>query len=1298
MGRLLLSGEIDAPILLVVRMGMTPISQRFPTLTDPEEFQRMCRDVLRQYWSRPGMEVFGKRGEKQYGIDILDLGGENPLYAAQCKLREDHKALSAREIQDEVDKAKTFPRLLGKYGILTTAKTSTEAQMQVRTINEAHKAAGLFEVELLAWEQLCPLIQKYSDVQEHFYGDIPPGRARRIDAQLVAILDGIQSLTSQAAEGTIDAEINEARDCIDNRDFEMATMLLNRLQRDKGDRLDARQRFRVLSNLGAASFGRGKLEEAASYFFRAAEHQPDDERARTNAVLGHFLVGEFEVCHAKAAALRTEYPTSARLAALWVLSAPRNMLASSLASVIDEVLRTDPEVSIALARRALLDLDFALAARYAEAAEKDAHIAPQAHLVQAQIKLGVALHTQFGLAANSVGPVSTFSDAEAAASVAIEKARAENDHQTERLALVQRMDVRLLQKDINGAIADAEAAEKLDPEDPQVMLATAQIRLATSRADEGIAILRKARRLYPDPNIAFLYGRALFARGQSEDVDEALATLLPVSMENLRPDLRATFATQVFQCFAKKNDWAGAQSYLEGVVAFLDPIIVETIRGYLAHYQGKRDEAERHALGAKNGLTSTGGVAETKAYLARLLMLIGRPADALPLWQDLFDSGDPLFDPGHLLNCAAQLRRDDLVMHTCDQLHARGVGDWHLLEFEVSYLQKYKIDLAIRRLQTFIAQNPDHKLAKLRLSLIGLGLNRPELVSGAPTELPPPEELPIEYIVPAVQVMRYGGYPNQALDYAYRFLRNNFNDVRAHQALLVSVTPDSSAPDIPPMLDVAGPDAAVCYKEIPRGTETWVVLENTDKPNRDFEEIAVDSPLGQRLCGKRVGENVVIAPGSIQDRTARIIQIVPKYVRRYQDSMTEMQVRFGAASCVESIQIERPDDPDPRKALDVIFASVEKRAAAAASVRDAYNTLPASLHWFGSRFGDNAYTALIELAAEDGQNIRCTFGTAEERDHSARALQAAKGVVVDLTALATLRLLGLEKVLESTKFHFIVSERTWVTLQEMLFNARIFSGTSGALLFKDGKHVYSERSAEEKAQQNKRDADFISFLERVVQVKSAPGLAALEPDKREAFEKFFGNYGAESIVLASDPELVLWTDDLVQAQTAQQEFGCRRVWTQLVLGALADAGLITIDEYSDASARLLAMGFGTTQFDSLTILAALRLAKWSPDTPPFTQIVKIFSDPTSQLPVLMRIFVEFLVRLYREPITPEMRCSATQQLLSALAIRGKAGQFLTSLRELSSRIFGLNEVGRNQFEECFDRWMRYRNADGLHLT
>src|SRR6267154_4233142 len=82
------------------------------------------------------------------------------------------------------------------------------------------------------------------------------------------------------------------------------------------------------------------------------------------------------------------------------------------------------------------------------------------------------------------------------------------------------------------------------------------------------------------------------------------------------------------------------------------------------------------------------------------------------------------------------------------------------------------------------------------------------------------------------------------------------------------------------------------------------------------------------------------------------------------------------------------------------LASVERRAAAVASAREIYNKQPASLHWYGSQFGSDAYEALMNLATEAEQTVKCSIGTSEEHDEALRSLQTAKEIVVDISALA----------------------------------------------------------------------------------------------------------------------------------------------------------------------------------------------------------------------------------------------------------------------------------------------------------
>ncbi len=210
-------------------MPVIAIPLLFPILRDEDDFEDLCVDLLRIYWQRPGLERFGRRGQRQYGIDILDLGGQSPLHAAQCKLREYGKELSPDTISAEVNDARKYRPALGKYAILTTAKVSTKAQTRVLEINRVHREEGAFEVELLAWDKLCELLQLNETVREKFFGTAAITPTSRVGQTLV--IGGNESfvLVPGQIESPAGSRIDEARDALRRREFQVALLLLNRI-------------------------------------------------------------------------------------------------------------------------------------------------------------------------------------------------------------------------------------------------------------------------------------------------------------------------------------------------------------------------------------------------------------------------------------------------------------------------------------------------------------------------------------------------------------------------------------------------------------------------------------------------------------------------------------------------------------------------------------------------------------------------------------------------------------------------------------------------------------------------------------------------------------------------------------------------------------------------------------------------------------------------------------------------------------------------------------------------------------
>jgi hypothetical protein len=375
-----------------------------------------------------------------------------------------------------------------------------------------------------------------------------------------------------------------------------------------------------------------------------------------------------------------------------------------------------------------------------------------------------------------------------------------------------------------------------------------------------------------------------------------------------------------------------------------------------------------------------------------------------------------------------------------------------------------------------------------------------------------------------------------------------------------------------------------------------------------------------------------------------------------------------------------------QESINKLLEAFQKRADTEVGMRRMYNTVAIPLHIFGMWHGKNSYVGLISLAAEEGQMVRVNFGTAEERSDALAALQTTASLVVDLSVLATLRLLKLEHVLKTKRFRFVITDNTLRTLRETLTRPDNENSPAIGIQFVDGKVVGHEETIEAKRERNQSDRDFLALIEEHCETASVEELAFIDAAQRERMERGFGLYGVEAMLLGSKSEMLLWTDDLIQAQMAATEFGTMRVWTQLVITLLAESGLLTPKERDIASAKLVYMSYSYTSYDVASIIEAVELSNGKPWDGPLKSFVQQFGAGDANLSVLFPILVSFIQRLYRESVLAETRCAVITAFLEALWGNTAARRTLLFLRATTPRIFDLNYVGMKQFEECFDSW------------
>ena len=129
----------------------TPATAKWPKPRSEDEFEDIVVDFARIRWKDPNAQRYGRRGQRQNGVDVI---GSPPwlsggVAAAQCKNTD---SLSLADVVAEVDKATSFSGLAEFY-LVTSGDRDAALQSQVRAHFRASPAP--FDVDIVFWPDVA---------------------------------------------------------------------------------------------------------------------------------------------------------------------------------------------------------------------------------------------------------------------------------------------------------------------------------------------------------------------------------------------------------------------------------------------------------------------------------------------------------------------------------------------------------------------------------------------------------------------------------------------------------------------------------------------------------------------------------------------------------------------------------------------------------------------------------------------------------------------------------------------------------------------------------------------------------------------------------------------------------------------------------------------------------------------------------------------------------------------------------------------------------------------------------------
>jgi len=601
-----------------------------------EEFRRLCLKLLRRHWQTSGLERFQEADDREVGIDLLEVSGRPSISAARCDLRDLLEPPNLSELRQATRRAAGLGLPIGHFVFATTAWRSKLLKRAVFELNQENRAADLFTVEVLCWDDIEELLDEYPEVLTEFEST-PKRQALTKGSAVFQLQPHWPALPPALMDDAAGREIDDAVALIDQRHFQLGRLKLMQLREQSWEQISVDQRMALLGNLARAWQKEGEIRKASMLLIAARSIRPDDEAACTNEVLAYEMLGEAERACSMAEAVCAKFPRSGRAQALWLNNLPAATPPAELERKTPALLRMDPEVAMVMARRSIADNDYSRAERFARKATEAMTEKSDPWLLLGQSILLCEIET-------NDGPVreDRVHEAEACFSRAIALAQEESATGNEVQALLARAQARIAVREIEGAGRDIENAHALERDDSNGLCEYAILLRSRGNLTSAIDIFRRAVKIGGRDDAEFHLAVTLRERDLPADLHEAAEILLraihhPASIPAaLIPAGDFLFAVGcTVDVLSRLERWHRAEALLAELPADLIPGAARyTLRARLELSRGHSAKASELADEALSELLSETS-ADERRNLAALLHDLGRYSEALVIWESI---------------------------------------------------------------------------------------------------------------------------------------------------------------------------------------------------------------------------------------------------------------------------------------------------------------------------------------------------------------------------------------------------------------------------------------------------------------------------------------------------------------------------------------------------------------------------------------------------------------------------------------------------------------------------------------
>ena len=1231
--------------------------------------------------------------------------------------------MTQAELRAEVEKAKNFEPPLSEFTIATTGPKDAQVEKLARQITLRHRQSHLFSVHVCGWQDILEHLADYPDLlREHYSWLFESARGETADSgfaeanretleaatetrQLVRFLYRQQASgalvypTSSTASLTAEyqEELNYSRDLLDGLNPVQALDYLEKLKKRIWSNAQPMIRYRILTNMGAAKLSLEQSREAALLFIEALQYNEEDEQALCNVALGHLMLGQAEKAKPFVAKVRERNPASERANSLFVQLASADSSLEEIAAGIDEPYRGKPEVAYAIGHLAYRRNLFDEAKKWLGiAVDNDSKGVPDLRAAFAEV-LVMELQTEaaFALASGQLdaGQRTQLQTAAELLSFAW-KCIKDTDLRGHRLRWMEnRALIKRALGDLKGALDDIAIALAAEPSNPELIRNRAVLCHEIGESEEAINLLSGILSDKVMPEVPLLLAEVLSATGRTDDairvVEESLKGDLPngLKRESRRFLVRLHLTAGSVPC-AKSIADSARDADPTDALCLVDAAKIASSSGADAAAKSLL----REAITRIEDFPSPMAVLELADELYRL----GLFEDAVRVYERVVNRSlnTPLT---HKLRNSLYWAGDiGKALEMCSHLHKTYGLTNYLAEMESAIYEEIgDLPAAKSVCQEYLAVSPNDLGIGLRLAIVNYqSRNFAELDGFLGTAIDQ-NKLSLGNRIRLAHLYAARGLGKQSLETLYEARRTYFNESEAHVSYALQLLLRKKGLEEWLDADRVSVDTAVHIQDS-SGERTWYVVEDREDADLGRKEVKLTHALARAAIGKSAGDEFVLRDTRLTTERVRIVEVKSKYVYALQETLAALPVRFPDARGLDRVQVKPPTQPGQRpEAIEFILNEIGKWSDYCSKVEELYRKGNLTIGAFANLVARDPLVVWSGLVNKPDPGVRCCSGAGDERAQGESLLNNGnRRLIVDVVSLMTLYELGAANVVAKVFGRLGVVRSILDLLYQTIDEKR---GIESRGLTQVGKNqgtlVRQEITAEEVRKHVEHLESVAAWIEGNCDVLPCKPALRMSRPRKEELEKLFGAPFVDTILVASEPGNLLYSDDMYLRQLAKTEFQVNGVWSQVVLMHCLRTQRLEKREYDRMTIKLACSHYYYTSIDAGALTEAARQAAWSPSEP-YRTVLKILSgQSTSDENSAAGVATEFLHELWEQrDVTRQQRGFLVSSLLDTITVGRNRRMALARLLGLVRKRFEVNPLAQAEIRGLASAWER------VHVT